>query len=399
MNKKVVMLSTFIFGLIFITMGLSYSLFIDSRTSKNTSLVVGNIYMHYNETKEINIKNAMPSSTYDKNNYFEFTIDGKNTSNNDIYYEIILNHGNDLEGKIRIEDKFLKFTLTEIVDGTEKVLIDNKSCNNLNDSKIWIDTINKNTSEEIKRTYRLYMFVGDNILIGNTNQDYTMEEWEKIYATIKVDVSGDFIAKDLETEGSCFSTVINNNKVMITDYDISCGSNVVIPSKIDGLEVTSIGVRAFESKNLTSVKIPDTVTSIEPGAFLDNNISSIVLSDDTYVGYNAFDNIVAGNKDLTKNATPESCFSASLLKDGTVAITDYDESCGLDVVIPSTISGYVVTTIKGNEDLDIVRELNTKTNSTFNDLNYYHDKDIVVRKVIPEPSSVQGAFVEVMLQE
>ena len=54
--------------------------------------------MHYKETNQLTIENAMPSATYNENNYFEFTIDGKNTyEKKDIWYEILLSHGEDHE--------------------------------------------------------------------------------------------------------------------------------------------------------------------------------------------------------------------------------------------------------------------------------------------------------------
>src|SRR5580698_1276457 len=42
---------------------------------------------------------------------------------------------------------------------------------------------------------------------------------------------------------------------------------VTIPTNINGLTVTSIGASAFAGASLTSVTIPDSVTSIGPGAF------------------------------------------------------------------------------------------------------------------------------------
>lgn len=354
-------------------------------------MVLGDIYMYYNGSQSLNLTNVLPSDTYNKDDYFSFTIDGKNTSNKDIYYEILINHGEELAGKTRILDKFLKFTLVQVNGSDEIVLINNRGCNELNNAAIYIDTINKGS--EVSNTYKLYMWISDSLLISNESGDYTMEEWGNIYASIKVDVVGDFTEKSLETAESCFKTITVSNEAIITDYDSTCGSKVVIPSKINGVLVSTIGTRAFQDKDLTSVKIPDTITTIEPGAFQNNKIENIILNSNTYIGYNAFDSTVSSNKDLVKEETKESCFEASLLKDGTVAITGYDEMCGLDVVIPSTIGGYQVSTIKGNEDLEIVRELNTKGNSTFNDLNFYDDKEVKVRKVIPEPSNVEGAFV------
>lgn len=390
-NKKRLAVIIFFLGLVFLFTGVSYSLYNNSSLGNDNKMVLGDIYMHYNGSQSLNLTNVLPSDTYNKDDYFSFTIDGKNTSNKDIYYEILINHGEELAGKTRILDKFLKFTLVQVNGNNEIVLINNRSCNELNNAAIYIDTINKDS--EVSNTYKLYMWISDSLLISNESGDYTMEEWKNIYASIKVDVVGDFTEKSLETAESCFKTITISNEAIITDYDSTCGSKVVIPSKINGVVVSTIGTRAFQDKNLTSVKIPDTITIIDPGAFQNNKIENVILNNNTYIGYNAFDSTVSSNKDLVKEETKESCFEASLLKDGTVAITGYDETCGLDVVIPSTIGGYPVSTIKGSEDLEIVRELNTKENSTFNDLNFYDDKEVKVRKVIPEPSNVEGSFV------
>ena len=49
------------------------------------------------------------------------------------------------------------------------------------------------------------MKIGDYTKIGNTEDvDYTIEEWNKIYASVKVKVVGDFEEKTIETPASCF---------------------------------------------------------------------------------------------------------------------------------------------------------------------------------------------------
>ncbi len=197
-NKKLIIL-TLITGILITTIGITYSIFTTSRTSKNSSLVVGDIYMHYNETNELKIENAMPSSTFDQTKYFEFTIDGKNTyTEKDIWYEIVLTKGDNQTGKTRIKDNLLKFRLTTISNGVETELLNNKSYDDLTSKRIYVDTINKNTTTEIARTYRLYMWVSNDTKIGNINQDYTMEEWNNVFASIKVKVTGDFNKKRVE---------------------------------------------------------------------------------------------------------------------------------------------------------------------------------------------------------
>ncbi len=71
--------------------------------------------------------------------------------------------------------------------------------------------------------------------------------------------------KDYQDFGFAYTSYGEN--VIVTGY---YGSNpeVVIPSKINGKSVTSIGDNAFnESQNLTSITIPDSVTSIGECAF------------------------------------------------------------------------------------------------------------------------------------
>lgn len=65
--------------------------------------------------------------------------------------------------------------------------------------------------------------------------------------------------------------------------------DLVIPARIGGVEVTSIGYYAFSSKLLTSVIIPSSVTAIGYGAFRSNNLTSIIIPDSvTTIGDNAF---------------------------------------------------------------------------------------------------------------
>ena len=210
-NKKIIIL-TLITGILITTIGITYSIFTSSKTGKNSSLVVGDIYMHYNESNELAIENAMPSDTFDKTKYFEFTIDGKNTyKDKDIWYEIVLTKGNDQTGKTRIKDNLLKFRLTTISNGVETELLNNKSYDDLTSKRIYVDTINKNTTTEITRTYRLYMWVSSDTKIGNVNQDYTMEEWNNVYASIKVKVTGDFNKKRVENSAD-FKTMLLTEK-------------------------------------------------------------------------------------------------------------------------------------------------------------------------------------------
>ena len=85
---------------------------------------------------------------------------------------------------------------------------------------------------------------------------------------------------------SCYTgKVLKNGTLSITDYDTSCGTDVVIPETIDGYTVTEIAggrwdfgqdktISPFSNKGITSVTMPDTVVKVGDMAFRDNSIST-----------------------------------------------------------------------------------------------------------------------------
>ena len=75
-KKRIIILSSIILGVLILTLGITFALTY-VKTGSNQSLVLGDIYMHYNETKALTIEDAMPGAPY--SNYFEFIIKGKNT--------------------------------------------------------------------------------------------------------------------------------------------------------------------------------------------------------------------------------------------------------------------------------------------------------------------------------
>jgi len=68
--------------------------------------------------------------------------------------------------------------------------------------------------------------------------------------------------------------------------------DVVIPETIGGLPVTVIGNKAFYRRDLFSVAIPETVLAIEPLAFAENNLQTVVMAGCVSISYEAF----AGNQ-------------------------------------------------------------------------------------------------------
>jgi len=307
-NKKLLLL-IILFLVCIGLFGISYSMYTYARFgTTNSKQLVGDIYMHYTESNALTLENALPSDNYQEGKFFQFTIDGKNTNTKyDIWYDISLDHGDVPNGKTesnRILDKFLKFRLVEIIDNNEEEIFTNKSYSDLTNKRIYVNTILKNTTTEIIHTYRLYMWIGNNVVIGNIDEDYTDEEWVNLFASIKVNVTGDFTEKELEIDDLCFEREESNNNIIITGYDKSCGTVVPIPTTLDNKNVTEIKEGAFSSSLLTNVEIPNTVTKIEKNTFNDNNITAVTIPNTvTYLSCYAFDKDVIITKDNSLTCT------------------------------------------------------------------------------------------------
>ena len=64
----------------------------------------------------------------------------------------------------------------------------------------------------------------------------------------------------------------------IIGYNIACGTDVEVPSSVDGQQVTVIGENAFRNLGITSVVLYYGITEIKNGAFQNNQISELKLS-------------------------------------------------------------------------------------------------------------------------
>ena len=108
--------------------------------------------------------------------------------------------------------------------------------------------------------------------------------------------------KKFETAPSCFTTeTLDDGTLSIIDYDISCGTNVVVPEKISGKTVTRLsdGIydnsisnyknAPFKSKGITNIILPETLNYIGLVALFGNKYKTIRVPDSvTYIGNQAF---------------------------------------------------------------------------------------------------------------
>ncbi len=222
-DKKIVLILSIIAVLV-LTIGVTYAIYNYSKISMNSSLVVGDIYMHYNETNQINITNATPMKKEDAikdsytDNVFNFTITGKNTSNKDVYYAISIVDGDEVVGKTRIKPKDIDVYLKE----DDKVVVDGLRYEEWNNTRIWVSTIPANTKVEKTINYQLRIWVDDGVIIGNTSDaTYSIDEWNNSYTSVKINVNGNLDAMNMPLKVEKSS--VENNKsffiATISNYD------------------------------------------------------------------------------------------------------------------------------------------------------------------------------------
>ncbi len=217
-NNKKKMLTLLVFGIIMIVLGVSYARFNYYQEGTNKKLVMGDIYLTLNDgTDDITLNKVFPMTKEEarnqNDNVITFTLSGLNTTDKDIYYEIKLNYGNSETGLDRINDKDLVFDLVEVGQNNEETyIVDAKSFNSINDKKIWVDTVNHNTTTEVVKTYKLRVWLSDKVIISDTdpNKSYCATDncvsgekaFKNHYASVKLSVFGDFQEKEVPLSGS-----------------------------------------------------------------------------------------------------------------------------------------------------------------------------------------------------
>ena len=205
---KKLMLTTLLLFIVSV-IGFSYAWFSYSRVGSESKVIAGSLYLVMNEGNDtITLETVFPETKEEarakNDNTVTFTVSGKNTSTDKpIVYEILLEEGTEKSGKERFDAKDLVFDLVEVGDNNEETyVLDAVSYEEFSNTRIWVDRVEANTSQEIEKTYKLRMWLSEDVLISDTdpNANYKAtgeDAFKNHYASIKVAVQGDLVEKVL----------------------------------------------------------------------------------------------------------------------------------------------------------------------------------------------------------
>ena len=129
--------------------------------------------------------------------------------------------------------------------------------------------------------------IGSNAFAGCTNLTSVnyAGDWSKL--TIQ---SGNPAVEDaVNAQLFDFEFILNNTAVIVKKYN-GTAADVTIPSRYKGKPVTAINNAAFPNSAVTSVTIPDSITSIPDAAFVNcSKLTNISIPNSvTYIGFSAF---------------------------------------------------------------------------------------------------------------
>lgn len=159
------------------------------------------------------------------------------------------------------------------INGTPVTTIGNAA---FRDSSVTSVTIPANVTE-----------IGSNAFAGCTN--LTSVNYEGDWSNLTIQ-SGNPAVEDAANEQLFdFKFILNNTAVIVISYK-GTAADVTIPSCYKGKPVTTIGHAAFFNSAVTSVTIPDSVTSISDEAFgFCSQLTNISIPNSvTYIGFSAF---------------------------------------------------------------------------------------------------------------
>ena len=176
--------------------GTSYSFFnyrkVDSRQA---DISAGEVYVRLVENAtSISLPKMYPRTDEEararNDNYFDFTIKGKNTSDTkSILYTINVEDGEAVSGKTRINPQYIKVDLQQKVGQDYNYIAEGVKLSDFS----YTGTIPYNTASEITKEYRIRFWISDDVIISDTdpNATYTATQFSNLFATYDISVSSE----------------------------------------------------------------------------------------------------------------------------------------------------------------------------------------------------------------
>jgi hypothetical protein len=158
-----------------------------------------------------------------------------------------------------------------------------------------------------------------------------------------------------------FEFVIHDLKIVITKFKGFGGPVDNIPEEIIGLPVTTIGSKAFENSQATSVIIPNNITSIREEAFINNNQLHSVTIPDSII---SIERRAFASNQLTSVIIPNSVTS--------IAEYAFNDNRLANITIPSSVTSIEGGTFDQNEIISVTIGANVPINGMF-EISVLHD--------------------------
>lgn len=140
--------------------------------------------------------------------------------------------------------------------------------------------------ETLIATYEVKLGENAPLPLDPIRESYIFDGWSQSHENVSNDL--DIYAQYIKDEREDYYT-FNSNTKFITGYSGPKGGHLEIPSNLDGLDVVGIGEEVFYDMELSSISIPDTITSIGDRAFKNNQITNITIPKNVKrIGHEAF---------------------------------------------------------------------------------------------------------------
>ena len=174
--------------------GTSYSFFnYRKEDSRQADISAGEVYVRLVENAtSITLPKMYPRTDEEArsrdDNYFDFTIKGKNTSDTkSIIYTINVEDGEAVSGKTRINPQYIKVDLQQKVGQNYEYISEGVKLSDFS----FTGAVLSSTTSEITREYRIRFWISDDVTISDSdpNATYTATQFNNLFATYNVSVS------------------------------------------------------------------------------------------------------------------------------------------------------------------------------------------------------------------